>query len=240
MVLPDGLAAVAAGLLGDARVHDPADPVGAAERAAADPDATALIGPFHSRDVAEVVEVTAPRRLPVLAPAATWAGVTRDDEPGCEDAARHLGTVFRMVARDTEVARRVAAFVGEARVIAGAHDYARQLESQLTLAGLRDAPDAEVVVLCALAGDPEVEAAASTGLPVIAFDGIQGAPLPDLRVALAYPGNDLAWGVRRAAALAPAGPDLDAIRALGPFDEHGDPVDAPVELWRGDGLERAL
>jgi hypothetical protein len=27
---------------------------------------------------------------------------------------------------------------------------------------------------------------------------------------------------------------LAAVRALGPFDEHGDPVDAPVWLWRAD------
>jgi hypothetical protein len=25
---------------------------------------------------------------------------------------------------------------------------------------------------------------------------------------------------------------LTALRALGPFDEHGDPVDPPVWLWR--------
>jgi hypothetical protein len=38
---------------------------------------------------------------------------------------------------------------------------------------------------------------------------------------------------------------LAALRALGPFDEHGDPVGAPVWLWRAaDGWalepERAL
>jgi hypothetical protein len=27
---------------------------------------------------------------------------------------------------------------------------------------------------------------------------------------------------------------LRALRAAGPFDEHGDPVDAPVWLWRAD------
>jgi hypothetical protein len=37
--------------------------------------------------------------------------VTRDDEPGCEDAVRHRGTVLRLVARDTVVAARIAAGV---------------------------------------------------------------------------------------------------------------------------------
>jgi hypothetical protein len=27
---------------------------------------------------------------------------------------------------------------------------------------------------------------------------------------------------------------LDACRAAGPFDEHGDPIDPPVSLWRAD------
>jgi hypothetical protein len=40
------------------------------------------------------------------------AGVTRDDEPGCEEEpAKHRGTVLRMVARDTVVAARIAAHV---------------------------------------------------------------------------------------------------------------------------------
>ena len=97
--------------------HGDSDPVRAAERAAGDPDAVALIGPFRSAAVAEAVEATAPRRLPLLAPVATWAGITRDDEPGCEDEhAHHDGTIFRLVARDTVIAQRIAARV---RVAAG-------------------------------------------------------------------------------------------------------------------------
>ena len=77
-----------------------------------------------SRAVAEAVEATAPAGLPLIAPVATWAGVTRDDEPGCEDdPARHGGTVLRMVARDTVVAARIAADLraqgSEPLVIAG-------------------------------------------------------------------------------------------------------------------------
>ena len=41
-------------------------------------------------------------------PAATWVGVTRDDEPGSDDAPQHDGTVFRLVARDMVVAQRIA------------------------------------------------------------------------------------------------------------------------------------
>jgi hypothetical protein len=64
--------------------HGSGDPMRAAEVAAGDPDALALVGPFRSREVAEAVEATAPARLPLLAPVATWAGVTRVDEPGCD------------------------------------------------------------------------------------------------------------------------------------------------------------
>ena len=68
-----------------------------------------MIGPVRSREVAETVEATAPAGLPLIAPMATWAGVTRDDEPGCEDdPADHRGTVFRLLARDTVVAERIA------------------------------------------------------------------------------------------------------------------------------------
>jgi len=233
--------------------HGSADPMRAAEAAASDPDAIALLGPFRSRDVAEAVEATAPAGVPLLAPVATWAGITRDDEPGCEDdPAHHLGTVLRMVARDTEVAARLAADVRaagqRALVVAGEHEYGAQVDGQLELARLprvRDAATADLVVLCGLAGGQEVERAAATGLPVIAFDGVQGGTLlPGLRLVLPFsPGEDPTGttAARRAAslvveALRGGAPDraslLAALRELGPFDEHGDPVDPPVWLWR--------
>jgi hypothetical protein len=144
---------------------------------------------------------------------ATWAGVTRDDEPGCEDdPARHDGTVLRMIARDTVVAERIAAYVRDqdlrALVIAGEHEYAIQLDGQLRLAGLPRAADVDVVVLCGLAGEPEIAAAREPGLPIIAFDGVQGSDLRGISPALPF-----------------------APRAAGPFDAH---VDPPVWLWRAD------
>jgi hypothetical protein len=267
--LPDSLAAAVEAVLRGAAVahvaHGDRDPVAAGVAAAGDPSAIALIGPFRSRDVAETVEATAPAGLPLLAPVATWAGVTRDDEPGCEDdPADHRGTVLRMVARDTEIARRIAADVrarGErALVLAGAHEYGVQLAGQLRLADLPVTDDpavADLVVLCGLAGAPEMaRAAALAPLPVVAFDGAQGADLgPGREVRLALPvapAEDVVVGdvlffvepARRAARLVAdalhAGADdrarlLAALRAAGPFDAHGDPVDPPVWLWRADG-----
>jgi hypothetical protein len=269
-VLPERLTAAVDEILRAAGVEhaahgDGAPPLRAAEAAAGDARAAALIGPFRSADVAEAVEATAPAGLPLLAPVATWAGVTRDDEPGCVDAARHRGTVLRMVARDTEVAARIAADVRAAGrcalVVAGRHDYGRQLDGQLRLHGLprAEAPgEADVLVLCGLAGAPEIERAAGLApLPVVAFDGVQGAGLGagrEVRVALPFaprdgePGSDDVFTVgpaRRAARLVAAGLRaragagdraalLAAMRAAGPFDDHGDPVDPPVWLWRAD------
>jgi hypothetical protein len=265
--LPDPLTAVVDGVLRAAevehRAHGPRAPMRAAEAAAADAGAVALIGPFRSAHVAEVIEATAPAGLPLLAPVATWAGVTRDDEPGCDDPARHRGTVLRLVARDTEVAARIAADVRaagqRALVVAGEHDYGIQLDGQLRLAGLPRAEgpgDADLVVLCGLAGAPEAERAAVLApLPVVAFDGIQGADLGagrEVRLALPVaPGPGVVPGevlffvepARRAAELVAGGLRvgardraalLAAMRAAGPFDEHGDPVAAPVWLWRAD------
>jgi hypothetical protein len=264
-VLPDSLAAAVAEELRAAGVahvpHTGEPPLRAAEAAAAAGDAAALIGPFRSADVAEAVEATAPAGLPLIAPVATWAGVTRDDEPGCDDAARHGGTVLRMVARDTEVAARIAADVRaagrRALVVAGGHEYGVQLDGQLRLVGLpraEDPDDADLVVLCGLAGAPEIErAAALAPLPVVAFDGVQGADLGAGReVTIALPVAPADGGVVGdvlffveparsaarlvAAALAAGAADraalLAAMRAAGPFDEHGDPVHPPVWLWR--------
>lgn len=265
-VLPGGLGRAVGEVLGRAGVahiaHGYETPAWAAEVAARDPDAIALIGPYRSRDVAEAVEATAPAGLPVLAPIATWAGLTRDDEPGCDDhPARHRGTVLRLVARDTVVAARLAADLRAAGrtayLIAGEHDYGLQLAGQLRLGGLQCADDpqqADVVVLAGLVGEPEIErAAALAPLPVIAFDGVQGADLGagrDVRLALPFApveGVDperqfdgthsarcaaelvaaaLAAGASHRSAL------LEALRERRGFDERGDPLDPPVWLWR--------
>ena len=208
------------------------------------------------------MEASAPAGLALLAPVATWAGVTRDDEPGCSDPAQHRGTVIRLLARDTEVAIRLAkdllAADKRALVVAGAHDYGRQLDGQLRLAGLpraKHADGADLIVLAGLAGEPEIDAAAATTpLPVTAFDGVQGATLGDreVRLALPYapvdgiPTNELLAGVQQAryaaelvvGALAEGATDrqtmLATIRRLGGFDKHGDPPEPPVWLWRAD------
>jgi hypothetical protein len=247
--------------------HGGSEPFRAAVAAVEDPRSAALLGPCRSHDVNDALAVTAPAGLPLIAPVATWAGVTHDDEPGCEDATRHDGTVLRLVARDTEVAARIAADVRaggrRAFVVAGSHEYGEQLDGQLRLAGLPRAgapEDADLVVLCGLAGGPEIERArALADLPVIAFDGVQGARLGhgrDVCVALPFapsadvPPADLFAGVERARraaqlvvdALAGAASDrpsvLAALRESGRFDAHGDPVDADVWLWRaGDDWE---
>jgi hypothetical protein len=240
--------------------HGDGDDLGAAAQAAADEHAVALLGPFTSRAVAEALEATAPAGLPLLAPMATWAGVTRPDEPGAEiDPADPRGTVLRMVARDTEVARRIAAHVRQAGqrafVVAGRWEYGDQLDRQLELGGLPRAgspAEADLVVVAGVADEPGMEAAAATApLPVIAFDGAQGLDLGsgrDVLLALAF-AEDLsgareAAGAARlvtaalAAGAATRAEVLAACRAAGPFDEHGDPVDPPVWLWRADAAWR--
>ena len=220
--------------------HGEADPVGAAT-AAAETGARAVIGPFRSRAVADAVAATAPARIPLLAPVATWAGVTRDDEPGCDDPAQHDGTVLRMVARDTVVAQRIAERVRGRRaiVIAGDHEYGLQLDGQLRMAGLeRVDSDPDVIVLAGLAESPEADAArALAPLPIVAFDGIQGEAFPgqDVELALVYaPGPLGVAESRRAAELVVASADLAEMRRLGGFDEHGDPPDPLVRFERYD------
>src|SRR3954464_12957816 len=135
-VLPEALTAAVADVLDAAGVahvaHDGGGAVEAGAAPAREGEAVALIGPYRSADIAEAVEATAPAGLALLAPVATWAGVTRDDEPGGDDARGHRGTVLRLVARDTVVAERIAADVREsgrtALVVAGEHDYGRQLD----------------------------------------------------------------------------------------------------------------
>jgi hypothetical protein len=239
-ILPRELTDAVADVLDGASIphvaHGDRDHVAAATAAVGDPAARAVIGPFRSRAVAEAVEVTAPAGLPLFAPVATWAGVTRDDEPGCDDnPADHRGTVFRMVARDTVVAQRIAQRVdGRALVIAGDHEYGVQLDGQLRLAGLRraeSAGDADVIVLAGLVGEPENERVrALAPKPVIAFDGIQGESFPDqdVTIALVYaPGPTGVAEARRAAELIARTSDLQELRAFG-FDAHGDPLDPPV------------
>ena len=271
IVLPDSLTRAVTEVFAPAGVehvaHADADPVRTAVAVVRDDDSIALIGPLRSADVAEAVEATAPAGLPLIAPVATWAGVTRNDEPGCDDAAPHRGTVLRMVARDTVVAQRLAADIAaqgkRAFVVAGEHDYGVQLDGQLRLGRLprtEDPDGADLVVVAGLAGQPEIErVAALASLPLIAFDGIQGADLGtagDVRVALPFSPDAAADGrirlegcARHAAELIVAAMRagatnraelLDALRSLGPFDAHGDPIEPPVWLWRADTQWRLM
>jgi hypothetical protein len=255
--LPAGLEQAAEDVLRAAGVrhvaHGEGDPVRAAEQAVDDATAVAFIGPFRSREVVDTIAVTAPAGLLLLAPVATWAGVTRDDEPGCEDdPADHRGTVLRMVARDTEVAMRLADWLrarGEhARLVAGGGEYGSQLAGQLRVAELPVGEDADVVVAAGVPDEPGMEQVKDTApLALIAFDGIQGLDVGatrDVRVVLPFAG-DPTHGIEaaRAAQLVvdalgagarSRGEVIDACRRAGPFDEHGDPVDPPVWLWRAD------
>jgi hypothetical protein len=266
-ILPMALTSAVDAVLATAGVrhvaHGDDAPVEAACVAVTDDDALALVGPYRSRDVAEVVEITAPAGLALLAPVATWVGVTRDDEPGSDDPADHRGTVLRLVARDMVVAQRLSAFVAaagdRATVVAGAHEYGIQLDGQLRAAGLPRAPESDggdVIVLAGLAGEPEARSLGERPRrPVIAFDGVQGTPLHpdgDLRLALpcapayGYAPPEIFAGFDRAATAARLLVDalalgassradvLTALRDAGRFDAHGDPVDPPVWLWRAD------
>lgn len=252
-ILPARLTAVVEEVISGAGVrhvaHGDANPVLAAVAAVNDPQARVVIGPCRSRDVAEAVEVTAPARLAMLAPIATWVGVTRDDEPGCEDhPARHRGTIFRLVARDSVVAQRIVQRVLEADqsavVIAGDHEYGAQLDAQLAIGGLprvSAASDADVIVLAGLAGHEEVDRARSLApLPIIAFDGVQPDRFPHQQCLLAVVFGDSGDAVgtseaRRAAelavaAFAPGDDILRRLRELGPFDDHGDLLSPDVRF----------
>ena len=102
------------------------------------------------------------------------------------------------------------------------------------------------MVLCGLAGHPEVARAAEAGLPVIAFDGVQGGtPIPDCSLMLPFAPEEDTAGTTAAARAASLVADarsaagardraalLSALRIAGPFDEHGDPVEPPVWLYR--------
>ncbi len=70
-ILPPDLTAAVDDVLSAAGIthvaHGDGDPVGAAEQAAGDPQARAVIGPFRSADVNEALAATAPARLPLLA-----------------------------------------------------------------------------------------------------------------------------------------------------------------------------
>jgi hypothetical protein len=157
-----------------------------------------------------------------------------------------------MVARDTEVAFRLAAHLRgrgqRALVVASSGEYGTQIEGQLRLADVprADADEADVVIAAGVPEEPGMDAVAATApLPLIAFDGIQGLDVGfdrDVHVVLPFAedpthGIEAARAARLVAGALAGGATtraevLAACRAAGPFDEHGDPVDPPVWLWR--------
>jgi hypothetical protein len=109
-------------------------------------------------------------------------------------------------------------------------------------------------VVCGLAGEPEIERARRLApIPVVAFDGVQGADFGsgrDVQIALPFAPSreisspDLFLGIgqaRRAVELV-AGTVADGasdrasvlagLRGLASFDRHGDPTNPDVWLWR--------
>ena len=189
---------------------------------------------------------------------ATWAGVTRSDEPCEGDPARHRGTVLRMVARDTEVAARLAEDVRAAEqrafVVAGEHEYGVQLDGQLDYVGLPRVDDAggrrpgRAVRAGRAAGGGARGGARPAGGRLRRRPGRRADP--GLSLVLPFTPDEDMGGTTAARAPPRSSPRrvaggardrtalLSALRIAGPFDEHGDPVDPPVWLYRaGRGLD---
>jgi hypothetical protein len=149
-ILADALTCAAPAELAVAAIthlaHDPTEPVAAATAAAGDRNALALLSP-----TAQAPSLRQSRRqhrpgLALLAPKATWAGVTRRRRPGLRrrrTPPRHSPTPRRARHRRGNANRRLHAARQRALVIAGDHDYGHQLDGHLRLAGLPRAARAE-------------------------------------------------------------------------------------------------
>jgi hypothetical protein len=267
VALPEPLSSAAAEELLVAGVehvaHGDGDPVGAAV-AAVESGAVALLGPFRSAHVAEAVEATAPAGLALLAPVATWAGVTRDDEPAGPDEPADLPRDRPAPGRPRHGGGRAA---GRGRPQLGRAGARRGRRARLRPPGRRPAPargppraadasGADLVVLCGLTGEPEIDetraAAASARGGVRRRAGADLGAGRDVRLALPFapldgaPFDHLVFGAeqaRRSARLVTdalgsgardRGEVLAALRAGRGFDEHGDPIGPPVWLWRAE------
>jgi hypothetical protein len=203
------------------------------EAAAEDPHCGAFVGPWRSREVAEAIALLGPRGIHHIAPAATWVGLTRPDEPGHDPGAARR-TLFRIAARDTVVCAAIVGVVGgSAQLVVDDTPYGDQIAAQLRLCGLRDGGDTVVY-----AGLGET---APDGLPadVLAMDGAAQHGFPERHPGATYFGAaykaegfsdaecwDFAPQVELAGRLLAFG-DLESH-----FDAHGDLLDAPVGAWR--------
>jgi hypothetical protein len=191
--------------------------------------AGAFVGPWLSADVAEAME-TFSDRLVHVAPAATWVGLTRRDEPGSDDAPR--GRVLRVAARDTVVCRALVAAVPEARVVHDGTEYGRQIAAQLRMCGLREG-GARVVYAGLGRQAPELPPD-----PICLEGAVEGDfphRHPDaLYFAAAYPEDgftdEQAWDFAPQVEL--AGRLLVAGDPERHFDEHGDLLEPRTGVWR--------
>jgi hypothetical protein len=260
--LPERHAAVLARTLRAAGVEHAAGST--PEEAAADADCVAFIGPFRSWRAALAAPVLNAAGIVQVCPAATWAALTRADEPSGDDEAPDLrpagrATLVRLVPRDTEVCRRLVENAPERRlaVVADHESYGRQLAQQLRLAGLEERPgEPDAVVYCGLAENAPhgllagrrvyaFDGAQGFGdahtryvLPIVPLDGWSGADLHAYVPQLRQAGELVARAVERGGADREA--VLRAVWELGGFDEHGDPPRGPVGVWRTGGSEGAL
>jgi hypothetical protein len=252
--LPERHAAVLAETLGAAGVdHVPGS---TPEAAAADDACVAYVGPLRSWPAALAAPTLNAAGIVQVCPAATWVALTREDEPHGTDEAppqRPGGraTLVRLVPRDTEVCRKLVENAPERRlaVVEEHESYGRQLGRQLRMVGLEEEPgEPDAVVYCGLAENAPHGLLA--GRRVYAFDGAQGFGDAHTRYVLAnlpregWSDEDVRAFVPQAAdagelvakAVAQGGADREAVRravwAIGGFDEHGDPPDPRVGVWR--------
>ena len=228
------------------------NPVRAAESAVEDDDCGAFLGPLLSWQVAETAAILNEAGIAQLAVGATYSALTRD-EPGADDRMPASlfptgeRTLFRVVPRDTAIARAVVAQWPRARLVQDESDYGVQLASQLRMAGLEDDPAAKVTIYAglfqtapALFGEVvSFEGAAAEGVPgVFAMpqrggegwsneDAILYGPQAKEAAMLVY-GSAMAGGPTRAGVLA-------GLRSCGRFDEFGDTRERRVGLWEFAG-----
>jgi len=208
----------------------------AAEAASEDAECVAFVGPLLSWQVAETAALLNEAGIPQLAIGATYSGLTRD-EPGVYDGMPASlyptgeRTLFRLVPRDTAIARAVVARWPRARLVSDDGDYGRQIASQLRMVGLVEDEVAPLTIYAGLA-----EGAPDLGGDVLAFEG---AAVPGFEATFALPvvdHLDYSSQAREAAALLRgAGRTradvLASLRASGRFDELGDTRERRVGLW---------
>lgn len=157
-------------------------PVAAAEEAVRDDRAVAFVGPYRSADVGETAGILNEAGMAQLAPAATYAALTRD-EPGAEDgmpaslAPTGRRTLFRLVARDTAVCQALVGSVGtRCAVLSDGGSYGEQVAAQMRLSGVEPDEAADTVLYAGLADGAPLDALrASAPRPVLTLDGALSA-----------------------------------------------------------------